>query len=49
MKSTYEEQELLRIDFNYAVAVLPVDVVEKIIAIRPLAVNQPGNCSVVGI
>ena len=45
MKPTSDQQELLRIDFNYAVAVLSVDVVENIIALRPLAVNQPGKTS----
>jgi len=46
MKPSSEQQELQWMDFNYAVAVLSVDVVENIIALRPLAVNQPGKITV---
>jgi len=42
-KSTAEPQDLLRIDFNYAVGALPIDIVEDIIAVRPHVVSQLGK------
>ena len=43
MSYTSEQQELLRMDFNYAIVAMSVDEVDNIIALRPLAVNQPGK------
>jgi len=42
-QSTVDQQELLRIDFSYAVAALSIDVVENIIALRPRVVNHSGK------
>jgi len=42
-KPTTEQQDTQKIDFNYAVAALSIDVVENIIALRPHVVNQPGK------
>jgi len=41
--ATTKQQDLLRIDFSYAVGALPIDIVENIIALRPHIVNQPGK------
>ena len=35
--------DLLWIDFSYAVAALSIDIVENIIALRPHVVTQPGK------